>query len=245
MGLGEAQCDNACGRGAALLRASWSKGGGTMKLYSYWRSSASYRVRIALHYKSIAFDYVPIHLLKDGGEQHGDAYRAKNPMEQVPILEIEENGTLRRLGQSLAIIEWLEESFPAPPLLPANRYLRARTRQLAEIVNSGIQPFQNLTMRALIKNELGGDDVVIARRFIEKGLHAYATLAADVAGEFSVADAPTMADACLIPQLYSARSLLVDLDQFPLLLRIEKNCRQLEGFQAAHPDKQMDAQSSV
>ncbi len=216
-----------------------------MKLYSFWRSSASYRVRIALHHKSIAFEYVPIHLLKDGGEQHGETYRAINPMEQVPILEIEDNGVVRRLGQSLAIIEWLEESFPASPLLPSDRYLRARTRQLAEIINSGIQPFQNLTMRALIKNELGGDDVAVARRFIEKGLHAYAALAADVAGAFSVADAPTMADACLMPQLYSARSLLVDLEQFPLLLRIEKNCRELEGFQAAHPDKQIDAQASV
>ncbi len=216
-----------------------------MKLYSYWRSSASYRVRIALHLKSITFEYVPIHLLKDGGEQHGEAYRAKNPMEQVPILEVEENGVVRRLGQSLAIIEWLEESFPAAPLLPADRYLRARTRQLAEIVNSGIQPFQNLTMRALIKNELGGDDVAVARRFIEKGLRAYDIMAADVAGSFSVGDAPSMADACLIPQLYSARSLGVDLAAFPLLLRIEQNCQQLPGFQAAHPDKQVDAQTAA
>lgn len=213
-----------------------------MKLYSYWRSSASYRVRIALHHKSIAFEYVPIHLLKDGGEQHGDTYRAKNPMEQVPILEFDDNGTLRRLGQSLAIIEWLEESFPAAPLLPADRYLRARTRQLAEIVNSGIQPFQNLTMRAIVKNELGGDDAALARRFIEKGLRAYEAMASDVAGAYSVGDAPSMADACLVPQLYSARSLGVDLAAFPLLLRIEENCQQRPGFQAAHPDKQQDAQ---
>ena len=216
-----------------------------MKLYGYWRSSASYRVRIALHHKAIAFEYIPIHLIKDGGEQHGEAYREKNPMEQVPILEFEDNGVLRRLGQSIAIMEWLEESFPAAPLLPADRYLRARTRQLAEIVNSGIQPFQNLTMRAIVKNELGGDDVALARRFIEKGLRAYEVVATDLAGACSVGDAPSMADACLIPQLYSARSLGVDLSQFPLLLRIEQNCHERPSFQAAHPDKQVDAQQSA
>jgi maleylpyruvate isomerase len=215
-----------------------------MKFYGYWRSSASYRVRIALHHKSIAFEYIPIHLLKDGGEQHGDAYREKNPMEQVPILEFEDNGAVRRLGQSIAIMEWLEESFPAAPLLPADRYLRARTRQLAEIVNSGIQPFQNLTMRAIVKNELGGDDAALARRFIEKGLRAYDLVATDVAGMYSVGDAPSMADACLIPQLYSARSLGVKLSQFPRLLIIEQNCNDRPGFLAAHPDKQVDAQQS-
>lgn len=212
-----------------------------MKLYSYWRSSASYRARIALHHKSLEFEYIPVHLVKDGGEQHGESYREKNPMEQVPILEVEEDGIVRRLGQTIAIMEWLEESFPAAPLLPADRYLRARTRQLAEIVNSGIQPFQNLTMRAIVKNELGGDDVAIARRFIEKGLRAYQVVATDVAGAYSVGDAPSMADACLIPQLYSARSLHVDLTPFPLLLRIEQNCLERPGFQAAHPDKQIDA----
>jgi maleylpyruvate isomerase len=216
-----------------------------MKLYGYWRSSASYRVRIALQHKSIVVEYIPIHLIKDGGEQHGEAYRAKNPMEQVPILEIEENGIVRRLGQSIAIMEWLEESFPAAPLLPADRYLRARTRQLAEIVNSGIQPFQNLTMRAIVKTELGGDDAAIARRFIEKGLRAYEIVATDVAGAYSVGDAPSIADACLVPQLYSARSLGVDVSQFPLLLRIEQNCNECPAFQAAHPDKQIDAQRSA
>ncbi len=216
-----------------------------MKLYSYWRSSASYRVRIALHHKDIAFEYLPIHLLKDGGEQHGETYRAINPMEQVPILEFEENGVARRLGQSLAIIEWLEESFPAAPLLPADRYLRARTRQLAEVINSGIQPFQNLTMRALIKNELGGDDAAVARRFIEKGLRAYEIMAMDVAGAYSVGDAPSMADACLVPQMYSARSLGVNVEQYSLLLKIEQNCQERAGFQAAHPDKQVDAQKSA
>lgn len=216
-----------------------------MKLYSYWRSSASYRVRIALHHKAISFEYAPIHLLKDGGEQHGEQYRAINPMEQVPILEIEENGLVRRLGQSLAIIEWLDETYPEVPFLPADRFLRARTRQLAEVVNSGIQPFQNLTMRALIKNELGGDDVAVARRFIEKGLRAYEILAADVAGDFSVGNAPSMADACLVPQMYSARSLGVDVTQFPLLERIDKNCQDRPGFQAAHPDRQIDASKSA
>ncbi|MBK9260768.1 MAG: maleylacetoacetate isomerase [Polyangiaceae bacterium] len=216
-----------------------------MKLYGYWRSSASYRVRIALHHKSIPFEYVPINLIQNGGEQHGEEYRAKNPMEQVPILEFEDNGVLRRLGQSIAIIEWLEESFPAAPLLPTDRYLRARARQLAETINSGIQPFQNLTMRAIVKNELRGDDVAVARRFIEKGLRAYEILATDVAGAFSVGDAPSMADACLVPQLYSARSLGIDVTAYPLLSTIEQQCNELPGFQAAHPEKQVDAQRTA
>jgi maleylpyruvate isomerase len=217
-----------------------------MKLYSYWRSSASYRARIALHHKSIPFEYIPINLIREGGgQQHGDEYRAINPMEQVPILEFEENGVVRRLGQSMAIMEWLEESYPKAALLPADRYLRARARQLAEIVNSGIQPFQNLTMRGIVKNELGGDDVAIARRFIEKGLRAYTTFATDVAGAYSVGDEPSIADVCLVPQLYSARSLGVDLSVFPLLLQIEQRCNDRAGFQAAHPDKQIDAQRSA
>ncbi len=212
-----------------------------MKLYSYWRSSCSWRVRIALHYKGIAFEYVPVHLLKDGGEQNAAAYREKNPMAQVPLLEFEEGGATRRLGQSLAIIEMLEEMQPAPPLLPADRYLRARARQLAETVNAGIQPFQNTGTSKYVKHELHADEQALARRFIDKGLGAYDALVAEVGGRFSVGDAPTVADLCLVPQLYAARRFSVDLAQFPRLLQIEEHCSQLPAFQAAHPDRQVDA----
>lgn len=212
-----------------------------MKLYSYWRSSASYRVRIALHYKGVQFEYVPVNLIKDGGDQHKDEYRAINPMEQVPIIELQHGDSMRRMGQSIAILEWLEESFPAPPLLPADAFLRARARQLAETINSGIQPFQNLTLRGIVKNELQGDDVALAKRFIQKGLESFQVLATDVAGAFSVGDSPSFADCCLVPQLYSAKSLGVDVSAYPLLLRIEEHCNELSAFQAAHPDKQIDA----
>ncbi|MRG93171.1 maleylacetoacetate isomerase [Polyangium spumosum] len=212
-----------------------------MKLYGYWRSSASYRARIALHLKGISFENVPVHLLKNGGEQYGDDYRAKNPMAQVPTLEVEEGGVVHELGQSLAIIEWLEERHPEPRLLPTDSFLRARARQLAEIINSGIQPFQNTSVLKLVKAEFGADELAFARRFIEKGLTAYQALAEPVHGRFSVGDAPTVADVCLVPQLYAARRFGVDLSPFPLLVRIEEQAASLPAFQAAHPDRQIDA----
>lgn len=215
-----------------------------MKLFNYWRSSCSYRVRIALHHKGIPFVYVPVHLLEGGGQQFQDTYRTKNPMAQVPTLEVEENGQIRRLGQSMAILEWLEERYPAMPLLPTDAFLRARTRQLAEVINSGIQPFQNLSVLKLVKNELHGDDQAFARRFIEKGLAAFDELSEEVGGTFSVGDAPTLADALLIPQLYGSRRFGVDLSPFPRLLEIEARCLALPTFHAAHPDKQMDAVKS-
>lgn len=213
-----------------------------MKLHGYWRSSCTWRVRIALHYKGAPFEYCPVNLLSGSGEQHRDDYRRKNPMEQVPALEIVEDGVTRCLGQSLAILEWLEERFPEPPLLPRSSYLRARTRQLAEIINSGTQPFQNLTVAKLVKHELGGDSTAFARRFIEKGLSAFQAVAEEVTGRYSVGDEPSLADLCLIPQLYGARRHSVDLGAFPLLQGIEERCMQLPAFQAAHADKQIDAE---
>jgi maleylpyruvate isomerase len=212
-----------------------------MKLYNYWRSSCSWRVRIALHHKGLAFEYVPVHLIKEGGEQNAEAYREKNPMAQVPTLEWEEGGKTLRLAQSLAIIEMLEEQHPDPPLLPKDRYLRARARQLAEIINAGVQPFQNTSVTKLVKNELHADEQAFARRFIEKGLDAYQAIVDEVGGRYSVGDAPTVADACLVPQLYAARRFNVDLTRFDRLLQIEKNCAELPAFQAAQADRQIDA----
>jgi len=212
-----------------------------VKLYNFWRSSASYRVRIALHYKGIPFEYVPVHLAKDGGEQFKDDYRTKNPMAQVPTLEYREGATLRRIGQSLAILEFLEERFPAMPLLPGDPFFRARARQLAEVVNSGIQPFQNLSVTRFVKNELGGDEHAFARRFIEKGLAALMALVEETAGAYCIGDAPSFADVCLVPQLFGSRRFGVDASAFPLLLAIEERCLALPGFAAAHPDKQLDA----
>ncbi|MBV8756975.1 MAG: maleylacetoacetate isomerase [Deltaproteobacteria bacterium] len=211
-------------------------------LHSYWRSSASHRVRIGLGLKQLPYDYVAINILR--GEQHADAYRAKNPMAQVPTLEItEDDGTHFALTQSLAILEYLDERWPDPPLLPREPLLRARARALAEVINSGIQPLQNLsTTKQVVK--LGGKDSEWVAPFIANGLAAYAKLAAETAGTFSVGDAPTIADCCLIPQLASARRFGVDYKHLELLVAIEERCLALPAFAKAAPDQQPDAVKS-
>ncbi len=210
-----------------------------MKLYSYWRSSASWRVRIALHYKELAFEYVPVHIVDK--EQQSAAYRALNPFAQVPTLEIVDGQRTLHLAQSLAIIEYLDERYPEKHLYPTERGERAFARQLAEIVNAGIQPYQNLPILGIIKDELGGDSKAIARRFNAQGLEALEALVAGRAGRFMIGDTPTIADVCLVPQLYSARRYGVDLASLPTLLRVEAACNELPAFAAAHPDVQPDA----
>lgn len=213
----------------------------TLRLFSYWRSSASWRVRIALHHKRIPFEYVAVHLVE--GQQRSDEHRARNPMAQVPALELELSGRRVIVAQSLAILELLEEQFPEPALLPRDPYLRARARELAEIVNAGIQPHQNLTPMQRIDALSPGAGKANAKHWNEVGLAAYEARARDVAGRFSVGDAPTFADCCLVPQLYGARRFGVeDLEQrYPTLLRIEAACAELPAFRAAHPDAQPDA----
>jgi len=208
-------------------------------LHNYWRSSASQRVRIGLNLKGLAYDYVVVNIVK--ADQFVDAYRAKNPMSQVPTLEItEDDGTVRAVNQSLPILEYLEERFPEPSILPKDLYLRARCRALAEIVNSGIQPLQNLTTTNQIK-AIGGDAVVWPKRFIADGLMAFENAAADTASSFCVGESPTIADCCLIPQLTSARRFGVDVTPFKRLLAIEEHCLALPAFANAAPDRQPDA----
>jgi maleylpyruvate isomerase len=212
-------------------------------LHNYWRSSASYRVRIGLGLKQLAFDYVAVDV-RSGG-QHTDAYRAKNPMEQVPTLELtDDDGERRLLTQSLPILEYLDERWPAPPILPPDRYLRAKARALAEVVNAGIQPMQNTSTLARIK-KLGGDDAEFARQSIAPGLAALAALVDDTAGEFCVGDAPTIADICLVPQLYAARRFRIELGRgLDRLLAIEARCLALPAFADAAPERQPDAVAS-
>jgi maleylacetoacetate isomerase len=212
-----------------------------MKLYGFWRSSCSWRVRIALAYKGVEYRYEPVNLLRDGvGEHLGDAYRSVNAMAQVPTLEFDRGGVTRRVGQSMAIIELLEELYPAPSLLPADAYLRAKARQLAEIVNSGIQPFQNTAVRRKVKRELGGDDAAFARDFIAQGLSALQAELDGLAGTFCVGDEVTIADIFLAPQLYHARRHGVDMAGLSRLLRIEEACLSLAAFQTAHAERQPD-----
>jgi maleylpyruvate isomerase len=228
-------------------------------LHNYWRSSASHRVRIALGLKELAYGYVVVNIVKDA--QHADTYRARNPMAQVPTLEVtEDDGTVWSISQSLPIMEYLDERWPENPILPskpfgagdtkadrASTFMRARTRALAEIINSGIQPLQNLTTTRAVK-KFGGDDVVWPMEFISNGLAAYEQLALDTAkvlgsapGPFSVGDAPTIADCCLLPQLASARRFGVDYKKHELLAQIEERCMALPAFKNAMPDQQPDA----
>jgi maleylpyruvate isomerase len=185
---------------------------------------------------------VPVNLQQQGGGEHqGEAHRARDAMQQVPVLEWEDGGVTRRLSQSMAILEFLEERYPSPPLRPADLYLRGKVRQLSEIVNSGIQPFQNLSVLRLVKNELNGDEQAFARRFIERSFAAFQTAAEEVAGQFCVGDAVSLADVCLLPQLYGARRYGLDMTKLATLTRLEEACMALPAFQAAHADRQVDA----
>lgn len=208
-----------------------------MKLHGYWRSSASWRVRLALEWKGLAYENLPVHLVQDGGQQHTEAYRAKNPMRQVPLLELDQG---RALTQSLAILEYLEEVHPVPALLPEDPFLRAKVRQIAEIVNAGIQPLQNLGTLQRVQ-ALGGDSKDWAREWIERGLAAVEQELSRYAGAFCVGDQLTFADLCLIPQLYGARRFEVDLAPYPHATRIEAACAELPAFRRAHPESQPDA----
>ena len=215
-----------------------------MKLYSYFRSSAAYRARIALHLKGLPFDYAPVHLRK--GEQNAEAYRALNRQELVPTLIDGDTA----VTQSLAIIEYLDERHPEPPLLPSAPAGRARVRAIALAICCDIHPLNNLrVLRYLVHTLNIGEEAKDAwyRHWIDTGLAALeAQLAADAAtGTFCHGDVPTMADVCLVPQLANARRANIPLDGYPTLLRIDATCRALDAFARAAPDRQPDADSSA
>ncbi len=211
----------------------------TLRLYSYWRSSSAWRVRIGLALKGLAYEYRAVNLLAQ--EQFGAAHRARNPAGQVPVLELEEGGRVIHLAQSMAILELLEERHPAPALLPAEPLERARVRTIAELVNSGIQPLQNAIVLRTLKEKWPGYEREWAARFIARGLDALEPLVAAGAGRFSHGDAPGLADCFVVPQVYNARRYGVDLSPYPALRRVDEACAALPAFQAAHPDRQPDA----
>jgi len=212
-----------------------------LTLYTYWRSSAAYRVRIALHLKGLAFDSVPVHLVQGGGEQHAPDYVARNPQHLVPTL-LHGKATL---VQSLAIIEYLDEVFPDAPLLPTGALARQRARALAQLVACDVHPLGNLRVLQYLEHDLGLPSEARMRwitRWVRDGLAAYeALLARDAAGDFSIGDAPGIADCALIPQLYNARRFSIDLSPYPRIQRIEAACAALPAFVAAAPGQQADA----
>jgi maleylpyruvate isomerase len=206
----------------------------SLVLHHYFRSSCSWRVRIALVWKGLPFDVVPVHLLRD--EQRGTEHRALNPSAQVPVLL--DGGVA--IAQSLAIIEYLDETHASPTLYPGTAVDRARARQLAEVINSGIQPLQNLDTMRVLRTDFGLTEQA-ARQFahdvIARGLAALEALLMRYAGRYSVGDAVSVADACLVPQLYNARRFEVDLSPYPTATRIEAELLGLEAFSATHPDR--------
>jgi len=203
------------------------------KLFSYWRSSCSWRVRIALALKDVEYETEPVHLVKDGGQQHAEAFKAKNPMAQIPVLVDEDVA----LTQSLAIIEYLEEKYPKPSLLPAGAVDRARARAVANTIASGIQPLQNLSVLQKVGSE---KKMGWAHDVIRDGLAAVEKMVETTAGVYCVGDQVSIADLCLIPQIYNATRFKVDMAQFPTLVKIQSACEQLEAFKVSHPNVQPD-----
>lgn len=207
-------------------------------LYGFWRSTASYRVRIALNWKRIAYETRPVALVHGG--QDADDYRRMNPQGRVPWLidgEVE-------IGQSLAIIEWLEETRPEPPLLPRDAARRARARQAAAIIACDVQPLGNLGVLRRLKSQFGADQAATdawAAHWIEQGFGALETIAIEAGGPYVMGNAVTVADVCLVPQMYNARRFGVDLAVFPRLVAVDAALNALPAFTAARPEAQPDA----
>jgi len=210
-------------------------------LYSYWRSSCSWRVRIALNLKNIDYEYRAVHLVQDGGMQLKDEYKAISPMCQVPSLVLPDGHVLT---QSMAIIEYIEEAYQDETrLFPKDLRHRAKVRQICEMINSGTQPLQNLAVLKYYSPD-GGERAKWANHWIENGLLAVEKVLADGRdGRYCVGDSLTAADAFLVPQVYNAKRFKVDMTQMPVIMEIMDNLEGLEPFKKAHPDVQPDGQS--
>ncbi|GGW73985.1 maleylacetoacetate isomerase [Alteromonas halophila] len=217
----------------------------SIKLYGYWRSTSTYRVRIALNLKQIDYEYVPVHLLENGGAQHASAYKRINPSELVPCLVDDDADII--LNQSLSIIEYLDERFTTgSPLLPAHALERARVRGLSQDIACDIQPLGNLRVLNQLRETFSADQDAINRwtaHWIETGLGGIETRLQTQAGKYCFDFDVTMADVCLVPQVYNAIRFGVDISKYPLIAKITENCEQLEAFQKAHPQNQIDAVS--
>ncbi len=214
----------------------------TIRLYSYWRSSASYRVRIALNLKQLKHEIIPVNLIRDGGEHRQDEFHRLNPQERVPVL-IDGGRVIR---QSLAIIEYIDEMYEGERLMPGTARERARARGLAQLIATDISPFANLSVLQYLEHEDGMPQVErerSARTWIERGFAALEELLADnpSTGAFCEGDVPSIADCCLVPQVYNARRFEVDLTPYPTILRINDTCLEMPEFDAARPERQIDA----
>jgi len=211
----------------------------SLQLYSYFRSSTAYRVRIALHYKAIDFEYLPVHLLNNGGEQHSPQYRALNATGGVPTLV--HNG--RALGQSRAILEYLEALVPQPALIPKDPFQKALMSQICDNINCEMHPLGNLRVTQYLEKQFSQDESARQNWILHwhrLGWSATEKLLQTTAGQFAVGDSLTLADLFLVPQAFTSERFGLTLDQWPICHRIITTCRALEAFQLAHPFSQID-----
>ena len=208
----------------------------SIKLYGYWRSSAAYRVRIALNLKGLDFENIPVSLKPGVAEHREKAYRAKNPQMLVPFLE---DGNVA-IGQSMAILEYLEEAYPDVPLLPKSEPLRSTVRAFCNMVACDIHPLQNLRVLQYVSNEYDGDPRSWAAHWMGEGFKAMELLASD--GPCVFGASPTFADALLVPQIYNTRRIGMPTDRFPRLVAAVDHCNELEAFKNAAPEAQPDAE---
>ena len=211
-----------------------------MKLYSYFRSSAAYRVRIALNLKGIAYETISIHLTKDGGHNRRPEFQAVNPQMRVPALALDSGEVL---VQSLAIIDYLDETYPEPPLLPRDAIARAKVRAVAQIVACDIHPLNNLGPLRYLKRVLDRDQAEIDAWYHHWILDAFPPIEEMILPKpYAFGDRPTVADICLVPQVFNARRLKVPLDAFPKIVAVDEACLKLPAFDKARPENQPDAE---
>jgi maleylacetoacetate isomerase len=211
-----------------------------VKLYSYFRSSAAYRVRIALNLKGLAYETAPIHLIKDGGHHKRPEFRAVNPQMRVPVLVTDDGDVLI---QSLAIIEYLDETHPDPPLLPKDPIARAKVRALAELIACDIHPLNNLGPLRYLKNNMSQEQSAIDAWYHHWVVSGFEALEAMIeSGPYLCGKEVTLADTCLVPQVYNARRLKVPLDKFPKIVAADAACLALSAFDKARPENQPDAE---
>ncbi|MGI0119600.1 maleylacetoacetate isomerase [Zooshikella sp. RANM57] len=211
-----------------------------MKLYSYWRSSTAYRLRIALNLKQVTYDIIPVHLVKEGGEQFSPWFTELNPQQRVPVLDTGENSLI----QSMAILEWLEETHSVPSLLPSDPVARAQVRAMMQLIGCEIHPLNNIrVLQYLSKNLHVEEEAKRAwyQHWIVDGFTALETLLKQHAGQYCWQDQLTFADVTLIPQVYNAKRFQVDLKAFPNITKIYDDCIQLPAFKQASPESQPDA----
>lgn len=213
----------------------------TLKLYNYFRSSTSYRVRIALHLKNLSFEYLPVHLLNNGGEQNQSDYRKLNPVGGVPTLIHDD----KVISQSFAIIEYLDEAFPQTyQLMPQDPYQKAKIRQVCENINADLHPLQNLKLMQYLEKKHGyaqEQKDEWAQKWIHEALTATESILTATTGQYAFGDQITAADLFIVPQLFSSERFKVDISKYPTLFKVNENCLKLEAFKKSHPSNQIDS----